>query len=85
MEELKACHSEQHVQLFGKFSFITSFNPILHTVGLDIHALTLKSNIAKCYFGEKSGFLHTFLKFCLESKKIQVKFKTILFSVIQVF
>jgi hypothetical protein len=40
-----------------------TFNPILH-------ALTLKSNTAKYYFGEKSNFLHTFLKFCRESKKI---------------
>ncbi len=30
-----------------------SFNPILHTAWLDIHALTLKSNSAKYYFYEK--------------------------------
>jgi hypothetical protein len=49
------------------FSFI---NPILHTTWLDSHALTLKSNPAKYYFHEKSRFLHTFLKFCCESRKI---------------
>jgi hypothetical protein len=37
------------------------FNPILHTAWFDNHALTLKSNTAKYYFGEKSSFLHTFL------------------------
>jgi hypothetical protein len=42
------------------------FNPILHTAWLNIHALTLKRNTAKYYFGEKSSFLHTFLKFCCE-------------------
>jgi hypothetical protein len=31
-------------------------NPILHTAWLENHALTLKSNIAKYYFGEKSIF-----------------------------
>jgi hypothetical protein len=36
-------------------------NPILHTAWLESHALTLKSNTAKYYFGEKSSFLHTFL------------------------
>ncbi len=45
-------------------------NPILHTAWLDNHALTLKSNNAKYYFHEKSRFLHTFLKFCCESRKI---------------
>jgi hypothetical protein len=44
-------------------------NPILHTAWLDNHALTLKSSSAK-YFYEKSRFLHTFLKFCCESRKI---------------
>ncbi len=57
------------------------FNPILHTVWLDNHALTLKSNSAKYYFHEKSRFLHTFLKFCCESRKNKVKFKNILLSV----
>jgi hypothetical protein len=46
------------------------FNPILHTARLDNHALTLKSNSAKYYFHEKFRFLHTFLKFCCESRKI---------------
>jgi hypothetical protein len=45
-------------------------NPILHTAWLNNHALTLKSNTAKYYFGEKSSILHTFLKFCSESRKI---------------
>jgi hypothetical protein len=45
-------------------------NPILHTAWLNNHALTLKSNTAKYYFCEKSSFLHTFLKFCCESRKI---------------
>ncbi len=58
------------------------FNPILHTAWLDNHALTLKSNSAKYYFHEKSRFLHTFLKFCCESRKIYVKFKNILLSVL---
>ncbi len=31
-------------------------NPILHTVWLNNHALTLKRNTAKYYFGEKSSF-----------------------------
>ncbi len=43
---------------------------VLHTAWLDNHALTLKSNSAKYYFYEKSRFLHTFLKFCCESRKI---------------
>ncbi len=45
-------------------------NPILHTAWLDNHALTLKSNAAKFYYHEKSGFLHTFLKLCCQSRKI---------------
>ncbi len=45
-------------------------NPILHTAWLNSHALTSKSNTAKYYFGKKSSFLHTFLKFCCESRKI---------------
>jgi hypothetical protein len=47
-----------------------TFNPILHTAWLNIHALTLKRNTAKYYFGEKSSVLHTFLKICCESRKI---------------
>jgi hypothetical protein len=35
----------------------------------------LKRNTAKYYFGEKSSFLHTFLKICCESRKIEVKVK----------
>jgi hypothetical protein len=46
------------------------FNPILHTAWLNNHALTLKRNTAKYYFGEKSSFLHTFLKISCESRKI---------------
>jgi hypothetical protein len=46
------------------------FNPILHTAWLHNHALTLKRNTAKYYFGQKSSFLHTFLKMCCESRKI---------------
>jgi hypothetical protein len=37
-------------------------HPILHTAWLNNRALTLKRNTAKYYFGEKSSFLHTFLK-----------------------
>ncbi len=47
-----------------------AFNPILHTAWLNNHALTLKRNTAKYYFGEKSSFLHTFLKICCESRNI---------------
>ncbi len=47
-----------------------TINPILHTAWLNIHALTLKRNTAKYYFGEKSSFLHTFLKICCDSRKI---------------
>ncbi|MFN9958604.1 MAG: hypothetical protein ACK55I_36390, partial [bacterium] len=31
-------------------------NPILHTAWLNIHALTLKRNTAKYYFGKKIKF-----------------------------
>ncbi len=51
------------------------FNPILHTVWLDNHALILKRNTEINYFVEKSRFLHTFLRFCCESRKIKPKFK----------
>jgi hypothetical protein len=57
------------IVFFGKIS-LRLFNPILHTAWLDNHALTLKSNSAKYYFHEKSRSLHTFLKFCCESRKI---------------
>ncbi len=50
-----------------------NFNPILHNAWLNNHALTLKRITAKYYFGEKSIFLHTFLKICWESRKIYVK------------
>jgi hypothetical protein len=53
-------------------------NPILHTAWLDNHALTLRRNTAKFYFGEKSSFLHTFLKICCESRKIEAKLKDFL-------
>jgi hypothetical protein len=46
---------------------------ILHTAWLNNCALTLKSNTTKYYFGEKSGFLQTFRKFCCVSRKILVK------------
>jgi hypothetical protein len=49
---------------------LVDFNPTLHTAWLDNHALTLKSNSAKYFFHEKSRFLHTFLKFYCESRKI---------------
>jgi hypothetical protein len=45
-------------------------NAILHTAWLNNHAQTLKRNTAKYYFGEKSSFLHTFLKSCCASRKI---------------
>jgi hypothetical protein len=57
-------------------------NPILHTAWLESHAPTLKNNTAKYYFGEKSSFLHTFLKCSPESRTIQVNFKNILLSVL---
>ncbi len=65
--------------------FRLPLNPILHTAWLENHALTLKSNTAKCYFCEKSSCLHTFLKFCSELRKISVKFKTILISMLKAF
>jgi hypothetical protein len=33
-------------------------NPILHTARLNNHALTLRRNTAKYYFGEKSSFAY---------------------------
>ncbi len=66
----------------GMLVFRRVVNPILHTAWLDNHALTLKSNSAKYYFHEKSRFLHTFLNFCCESRKIYVQFKNILLSVL---
>jgi hypothetical protein len=71
----------------GRYSSVRTIkciNPILHTAWLDNHALTLKSNSAKLYFHEKSRFLHTFLKFSCESRKIYVKFKNILLLVLKV-
>jgi hypothetical protein len=55
-------------------------NPILHTAWLESHALTLKNNTAKYYFGQKSSFLYTNLKFSLESRTIQISFKTFYFE-----
>jgi hypothetical protein len=43
---------------------LEQFNPILHTLWLESHALTLKNNTARYYFDEKSSFLHTFLQCC---------------------
>jgi hypothetical protein len=54
-----------------QFSFI---NPILHTAWLNNHALALKRNTAKYYFGEKS-------RVC-ESRKIEVKLKDFLISML---
>jgi hypothetical protein len=56
--------------LVAEHSVFPLVHPILHTAWLDNHALTLKSNTAKYYFGEKSSFLHTFLIFRCESRKI---------------
>jgi hypothetical protein len=42
-------------------------SPILHPIRLD--NLSMKNNTAKYYFGEKSSFLHTFLKFFLNQGK----------------
>jgi len=53
---------------------------MLHTAWLNNRALTLKSNSTKYYFGEKSGFLQTFRKFCCVSRKILVKLKNILLN-----
>ncbi len=53
------------------------FNPILHTAWLDNHALTLKRNTAKYYFGEKFSFLHTILKFKSSSKTFHFYFKKV--------
>jgi hypothetical protein len=53
-------------------------NHILHTwfrdsfFTCDGHVLTLKKNTVKCYFGEKSSFLHTFLNFSPESLTINM-------------
>jgi hypothetical protein len=38
--------------------FEGDLSPILHTAWLDNHALTLKRNTAKYYFGEKSSFAY---------------------------
>ena len=60
---------------FSKLSINADFTygiflTILHIAWLNNHALTLKRNTTKYYFGEKSSFLHTFLKICCESRKI---------------
>ncbi len=67
MQDLALHHKE--------YTFVTTtnrafLNPILHTAWLNNHALTLKRNTAKYYFGEKSSVLHTFLKTCCDSRKI---------------
>ncbi len=57
----------------GHFTTLSTnviINPILYNSWLENHALTLKSNIAKYYFGEKSIFLHTFLKFAMSKKNL---------------
>jgi hypothetical protein len=59
-----------------------SLNPILHTPWLNNHALTLKRNTAKYYFGEKSSVLHTFLSICCEASKIKVKLKEFFYSML---
>jgi hypothetical protein len=46
-------------------SHVYCFNTILHTAWLNNHALTLKRNTEKYYFGEKFNFLHTFLNIVL--------------------
>jgi hypothetical protein len=63
-----------------KDSKSTNFNPILLTVRLDFHAPTLKR---KYYFGEKSSFVYTFLKFWYTHKTSGFKtsgFKTSCFK-----
>jgi hypothetical protein len=59
------------------WAIVGTLNTILHTAWLNNLALTLKNNTAKYCFGEKSSFLHTFLKFSCDSRKIEVKFKNI--------
>jgi hypothetical protein len=59
-----------HVQNAITFLQLFNINPILHTMWLENHTLTLKSNTAKYYFGEKFSFLPTVLKYCSESRKI---------------
>jgi hypothetical protein len=59
--------------------------PIFHTAWLNKRALTLKSNTTKYYFGKKSGFLQTFQMFILYTRKILVKFKNILLSMLSMF
>ncbi len=56
--------------IFQRIYLWKIFNPILHTAWLNNHALALKRNTAKYFFGEKYSFLHTFLKICCESRKI---------------
>ncbi len=57
-------------------------NPISYTAWLGNHALTLKSNSAKYYFGEKSSFMHTFLKFSFTFNALSV-FKKVNLNVLQ--
>ncbi len=59
------------------------FNPILHAVWLDSHALTFKSNTAKYSFGKKSSFLQTFLLRIKENlSRVQ---KRLQFQMLEVF
>jgi hypothetical protein len=44
--------------------------------------MTSKNNTEKYYFGEKSSFLHTLLKFSLESRTISGQFKNILLAML---
>jgi len=45
-------------------------NPILQTNWLNNHALTIKINTSKYYFGEISSFLHvTFNNFVVKQRK----------------
>jgi hypothetical protein len=61
-------------------SNINFYNPILHTAWLDNHALPLKRNTAKYYFGEKSSCLHTFLKFAVYQEKFESSSRTFYFQ-----
>ncbi len=57
----------------------SDFNSILHSTWIKKHTLTFENNPTKCYFGEKSNFLHSFLKCCPESRKVKVNSKTFYF------
>jgi hypothetical protein len=57
-------------------------NPILHTAWLNNHALTLKRNIPTYFFDDKSFFLQILPKVCCESRKILVRLKNFLLSML---